>query len=137
MLSSVFTPSAGRRLLPAVAAVLLASTACGGTTRTEPDPDGDMLVTIGLINGDALAGQPIHLFGPAEDFPCCQVAQLSNRDVVVTVKQGAKLTFRAGRSGTILKTVTCTVNNDAGKIVRWTPTANGSNSGTLSCHTGW
>lgn len=127
-----------RNLRPVVAAMLVLTAACGDSGLIqEPDGDGKIQITIGLINGDALAGNPIHLFGPGEDFPCCQVPQLGNRDVYANVKEGDKLTFRAGRSGNILKSVTCTVQATNNKIVRWTPSANGSNTGTLSCHTGW
>jgi len=125
-----------RRSLATVAAILLASAACGDPP-TEHTPGEEFSVKVGLINGDANIGLPIHLFGPGEDFPCCQVAQLGNRDFFGTAKVGDKMTFRAGRSGSILKTVECTVNNNAGKVVRWTPTSNGSNTGTLTCHTGW
>lgn len=122
----------GRRLLGVAAAVLLVSAACG-----DGPSDAGNSIQVGLINGDSNLGQPIHLFGPGDDFPCCRVDPLSTLDVFLTVKSGDQVTFRAGRSGTILATVQCTVNNFAGKIVRWNPASVGSNTGTLTCHTGW
>ncbi len=116
--------------------VLFVASGCGDGP-TEHTPGGDLQVQISLINGDANIGQPIHLFGPDETFPCCQVQPLTERTIFVTVKAGDKITFKAGRNGNILKTVQCTANTSSGKVVKWIPTANGADTGTLACQTNW
>jgi hypothetical protein len=130
-------PSSRPWRLYAAAALLLAfATSCS----SEPDiggPGGSYFIEVGLINGDSNLGNPIHLFAAAETFPCCRVEPLSTRNVSLDVKTGDKITFKAGRNGTVLKTVQCTVQGGAGKIVRWTPTSTGSDQGSLTCHTGW
>lgn len=133
---SLVSSSHLRRLRGLALAVLLTSVAGCSSDPTEHSGD-EFSLEVGLINGDVLLGQPIHLFGPGETFPCCRVDPLSTREIFKTVKVGDKLTFQAGRSGSILKSVQCTVNNTAGKIVKWTPSSTGSDNGTLSCHTGW
>jgi hypothetical protein len=124
--------------LNAAAAALMLSFASGCDNAGSNTGTGEEFsIQVGLINGDALIGNPIHLFAPGETFPCCRVNQLETRNVTLTVKSGQKVTFQAGRSGTVLKSVQCTVNGAAGKIVRWTPTSAGSDNGSLTCHTGW
>lgn len=70
-------------------------------------------------------GECIHLFAPAEDFPCCQVCRVQNvpgsRSVSMDVTRGSTLVFRAGRNGEILDEESCRVSTATGTllIVSW------------------
>jgi hypothetical protein len=90
--------------------VLAAGSACSSDPK-ESTGDGTLFFTVSLLNGDALIGKPIHMFD--------------------------KLTFSVGRNGAVLKSVQCSSDSDANKVVKWNPSSNGSDSGNLTCQTNW
>jgi len=116
---------------------LVFGAACGETSTGTAQGD-DLSFEVSLLNGDALSGKPIHMFAPGETFPCCQVPQLEWRDIQVTKhKANTQITFSVGRNGNVLKSVSCTVKDPDNKIVKWVPSASGSDSGQLVCQVGW
>ena len=129
-----------RRLVGAVtigAFALMIGAACGASPG-HTGPAGQLSFQVTLINGDALIGEPIHMFAPGESFGCCRVMPLEWRDVVVTgFNEGQKVTFSVGRLQKVLKSVQCTARNDNNKVVKWVPSSIGSDSGSLVCQTGW
>ena len=69
----------------------------------------------------------IHLFGPGETFPCCQVCNretaATRRSILVHMKKGNTVIFTAGRNEQFLASTGCRVAGgpDSFYEVRWSP----------------
>ena len=70
-----------------------------------------------LVNND---DTPVHLFTDVnhETFPCCQLAAGGSREITFSHEKEAhgSTSFSAGRNGTILTTVACTLYSQAAVV---------------------
>ena len=67
----------------------------------------DVNVLVHKINRST---DPVHIFARTEDFPCCRIEPGDDEDSVVSVREGDRVEFSAGRNGARFTTVTCTVS---------------------------
>ena len=81
----------------------------------DPGPDRFSVVVSMENRGD----QPVHIFAPGEDFPCCRVEAGGVRNKTMTVERSTNVVFRAGRSQQIVATETCTVAPGATETRSW------------------
>ena len=97
-------------LIIALALPLLIGAKCGDGVQAPTNGVTDDVYTtvVDLVNQE---GQAVHLFAPGEDFPCCRVTEglptASIRNISMQLQRGKSYTFRAGRNGTIVDTVSC------------------------------
>ena len=99
--------------------------------KSNPLEADEFTAVVDLLNERS---DPIHIFAPGEDFPCCRVDPQSIRNVTMTLKPGSSYTFRAGRLGAELARVSCTVPRTATGSERYAIFWEGDR---VSCPLGW
>lgn len=107
-------------------ALALAAPGCNGDDVVGPQDLPGNLITVVLIS-DGSNGLPIHILVPGESFgEANRLEPGQQRETRERIPESSRITFRAGRNGTVLVTVTCDVVAATDGFVRWI-------DGTLQC----
>ena len=113
----------------ALGIALLVVSACNGDDIVDPGDLPGPLITVVLVS-DGSNGLPIHILAPGENFDASnRLEPGQQRETTERIPQSSQLTYRAGRNGTVLVSVTCDVVAATDGFVRWI-------DGRLECENG-
>jgi hypothetical protein len=122
-----------KRTASVVAVVLTASLFAAAGCGSDPEkPFTTFSVTVERANTES---QAIHILAPGEDFPAGRVNANSLISSTMQLEEDASVTFRAGRNGAVLQTISCKVVGDEedNYQIEW----NGGSAGLQCDGDGW